>query len=448
MDEGYRMYLGYSPNGEPPYTLVSWTGFWMSTADCKAVILISSMDDRTSDIDELMSHIKISSSTSELNPSVSMQDVADESAALECDSRYDGQVAFTLSGSGVTAVTKKFTCQPGITLRVELGTRTWGVSSLPSNNYNKFCIRKVTADGTISNLVTVPRDYVPADTYVVKIPSDAVAFDVFFRADVGESVSFVCKGQPCRSERVHEVADIVHSVNHRGYNSLAPENTIPAFQESARRGFKEVETDIWNTLDGRIVCIHDETVDRTSDGTGSVQQMTLAQLKALDFGSWFSPSFAGTKIPTLEEFLSVCRKLGLSPYIEIKGVSNIETALNIVRHYGMERRVTWISFELSYLQSIISLDKTARVGYLLNGITQSGVTDAISLRTGYNEVFIDAAISAVDETSLALLGAAGMPVEQWTASEYNIRNAPPSVSGFTSDAVIAADVLYGTEIID
>lgn len=442
MDEGFRMFIGYSSNGEAPYTSSFWVSRFKAPFDCKAVILISKTDDSSSNIDELMSHIRIYSSTSELNPSISMEEVADSRIQLS----YGGQVSCTMNGAGMTSVIKKFSCAPGSSIRVEVSKKTWSTSSL-TDVANKLCIRKVDAAGNTANLVQVLKNGIVDDTYVVKIPSDAVAFDIFFRGDTGESVSFVCKGNPPRNMRVHEVADIIHSINHRGFNSVAPENTIPAYQESARRGFKEVETDIRTTSDGYIVCIHDESVDRTSDGTGNVAEMTLEELKELDFGSWKSDAYAGTKIPTLEEFLAACRKLGLSAYIEIKALDSVENAINIVKHYGMERKVTWISFGITYLQSVVALDKMARVGYLVNTISQTEIDYAETLRTGYNEVFVDAANSAVDATSLALLKASGMPVEQWTADLSTIRSSDHAVSGFTSDSVIAADILYSEEII-
>jgi len=130
-------------------------------------------------------------------------------------------------------------------------------------------------------------------------------------------------------------SDSVFGVNHRGYNSKAPENTLPAFRKSASKGFKFVETDVRTTADGELVCIHDSTVDRTSNGSGSVASKTLAELKALDFGSWFSPDFSGTEIPTFKEFLKCCKKLGLCAVVEIKDVSDFEKFFNEIIENSM-----------------------------------------------------------------------------------------------------------------
>lgn len=77
----------------------------------------------------------------------------------------------------------------------------------------------------------------------------------------------------------------------------APENTMPAFEEAVRLGADYVETDLRATRDGAIVCIHDARVDRTTTGTGLVSELTVDEVRRLDAGSWFSPSFRGVKIP-------------------------------------------------------------------------------------------------------------------------------------------------------
>ena len=92
---------------------------------------------------------------------------------------------------------------------------------------------------------------------------------------------------------------------HRGVNSTHPENTIPAFEEAIRLKAQQIEFDVDQTKDGRLVIMHDATVDRTTDGTGRVRDLTFEQIRALDAGSWKDAKFAGTKVPTLEETLEI-----------------------------------------------------------------------------------------------------------------------------------------------
>lgn len=92
---------------------------------------------------------------------------------------------------------------------------------------------------------------------------------------------------------------------HRGDVKHAPENTIPALVLAVEKGAPQIEFDVQLTKDGELVLMHDSTIDRTTDGTGAVGDYTLAELKALDAGSWFDATFAGTRIPTLREALEV-----------------------------------------------------------------------------------------------------------------------------------------------
>ena len=92
---------------------------------------------------------------------------------------------------------------------------------------------------------------------------------------------------------------------HRGDVSAAPENTIPAFVSAVEKGAAMIEFDVQLSQDGRLVVMHDPTVNRTTDGEGRVGDLTFEELSVLDAGSWFSEKFAGTRIPTLREALEV-----------------------------------------------------------------------------------------------------------------------------------------------
>lgn len=92
---------------------------------------------------------------------------------------------------------------------------------------------------------------------------------------------------------------------HRGDNFCAPENTLPAFELAIAKGAHQFEFDLRATRDGQLVVLHDETVDRTTDGGGAVTDLTLAQVRALDAGAWKGPQFAGTQIPTFAEVLAL-----------------------------------------------------------------------------------------------------------------------------------------------
>ena len=91
---------------------------------------------------------------------------------------------------------------------------------------------------------------------------------------------------------------------HRGFNTVAPENSLPAFGAAVAMGAEEIEFDLWFTKDGEVVSMHDSKLDRVSNGTGKISDYTLAELRELDFGVKYAPEFAGLKIPTFEEILA------------------------------------------------------------------------------------------------------------------------------------------------
>jgi len=123
---------------------------------------------------------------------------------------------------------------------------------------------------------------------------------------------------------------------HRGAMGTHPENTLAAFRAAVEAGAHMIEFDVQLTKDNKLVVIHDGTVDRTTNGTGKVSELTFAEIRKLDAGSWKSPEFAGERIPTLEETLSIM------PYniwlnVHIKGEKDI--AVRIAKKLKNENRL-------------------------------------------------------------------------------------------------------------
>lgn len=115
-------------------------------------------------------------------------------------------------------------------------------------------------------------------------------------------------------------------VGHRGAAAHAPENTLAGFRAAKALGVQWVEFDVHLTADGRCVVIHDDLIDRTTDGTGEVGRMTLAELASYDAGSWFDPRFAGETVPTLEEVIDLLAELELGANVELKPSPGAEDA--------------------------------------------------------------------------------------------------------------------------
>lgn len=240
----------------------------------------------------------------------------------------------------------------------------------------------------------------------------------------------------------------IRSVNHRGYSTKAPENTLAAFRLSKKKGFSHVECDVSFTSDGYAVLLHDSTVDRTSNGTGNIADMTLEAVRALDFGSWKSEEYAGEQIPTFEEFIALCKHLGLHPYIELKTGTEeqIKSLVDAVKCYGMKGNVTWISFSDACLGYVKAVDPKARLGFTVDSVTAATINTVKNLRSGYNEVFVDCA-NANASAGVKICMDEDIPLEVWTVNtESAIMALDPYVSGVTSDNLIAGCVLYENSI--
>lgn len=137
-------------------------------------------------------------------------------------------------------------------------------------------------------------------------------------------------------------------IGHRGACALAPENTVASFKLAVEHKADFVELDAKLSLDGVVVVIHDQTVDRTTNGTGKVNQLAFDDLRKLDAGSNFDKKFAGEKIPTLDEVFKAVGKdvfinVELTNY-ESKSDSLVQKAVEVVKANNMEERVLFSSF--------------------------------------------------------------------------------------------------------
>ncbi|KJK22270.1 membrane protein [Burkholderiaceae bacterium 16] len=113
-------------------------------------------------------------------------------------------------------------------------------------------------------------------------------------------------------------------IAHRGAGKLAPENTLAAFRHGASFGYRMFEFDVKLSGDGRPVLLHDATLDRTTNGQGRADALTLGEIAMLDAGSWHSPAYAGEPVPTLAAIARYTRANGFMVNIEIKPVPGVE----------------------------------------------------------------------------------------------------------------------------
>jgi glycerophosphoryl diester phosphodiesterase len=109
------------------------------------------------------------------------------------------------------------------------------------------------------------------------------------------------------------------AIAHRGHSIAVPENTLEAYRRAIELGVEMIECDVNMTRDGELVMIHDWTVDRTTDGTGRVRDLSLEEIAALDAGSWFGAEFSGLRVPTTAETIELAREAQILMCFEVKG---------------------------------------------------------------------------------------------------------------------------------
>ena len=170
--------------------------------------------------------------------------------------------------------------------------------------------------------------------------------------------------------------------------------------------------------------------------------MTWNELRSFDFGGWKSPAYKGVHIPSLMEFLDLCRDIGLVPYIELKSGTKqqIEQVVSLVNEYKLAGKPSFISFSARLLHLVLENDPSADVGFLVGTVTEEIIETAKTLKS-QGRVFIDS--SDCSEKAASLCQAAGIPLEVWTVnSDAVIRALPPYISGVTSDCLHAGRVLH------
>ncbi len=158
---------------------------------------------------------------------------------------------------------------------------------------------------------------------------------------------------------------------HRGASAIAPENTIAAFRAAAEAGAKWVELDVALSADGKLVVIHDDSVDRTSSGKGSLGALTQAEIGAFDAGAWFGDGFDGERIPTLVETIAALGELGLSANVEIKQHAHHKSLDQLVRAVqadiagrAAETRIMISSFDAEALKAMHELEPELEMAML------------------------------------------------------------------------------------
>lgn len=209
----------------------------------------------------------------------------------------------------------------------------------------------------------------------------------------------------------------VLSIAHRGNSLFAPENTLAAcFAAQAKADLVEIDARV--SSDGKLVLMHDASVDRTTDGTGAVSGMTLAQLKLLDAGSWFSASFTGERIPLLEE--AITNTLPFATLLVEQKAGPASAYVNEFQRLGVVTNVVLQSFDWNFLAAVHALKPEIRLCALGSGTFSLSTLTTIT-NTGARTVAWEK--SAVTPEMISLVQGSGLTVFVWTVdSSAEIQN--------------------------
>ena len=231
-------------------------------------------------------------------------------------------------------------------------------------------------------------------------------------------------------------------IAHRGAARYAPQNTLAAFDLSQKLGFSAFETDIRFTKDNIPVILHNETIDQTSDGSGKIADLTLAQARKYEFGSTY---YSGQKIPTLEEVVRATLKNGTHEYLELKtnpSDSQLRTIIDIVEKNGMAPQTTWLIWDtspgiLTKMNDLIRSDTA--IGMLTQEMTEESISQALALKEkSGREFWISANHNTVSEDLIGLAHEVGLKVNVWTVNDNStaFKFFKWGVDSITTDGIV------------
>lgn len=231
-------------------------------------------------------------------------------------------------------------------------------------------------------------------------------------------------------------------IAHRGASGYAPENTFAAFQLAVEQGADMVELDVHLSRDGEVVVIHDDRLERTTDGHGLVGAATLAELRRLDAGAWRDARFAGQRIPTLDEVLAWARgRTRLA--IEIKNGPNFyvrieEKVAALLDRHAMLDQALVISFDHHALRRLRQIEPRITTGVLY----AARPIDPVALASTSGATVLEPHWSYVTAEDVQVAHAAGLRLAAWATSDPEVlrRLIACGVDGIATDH---PDVLIG-----
>lgn len=213
--------------------------------------------------------------------------------------------------------------------------------------------------------------------------------------------------------------EIPHIVAHRGASIEAPENTIAAFRVAGARGAKWIECDVTLSSDNKCVLIHDDTLERTTNGSGPIFETELAALRQLDAGGWFSDIYKGERIPTLTDTLETLYFMDMGANLEIKpsGCDPVRLCHEVIAELGKAKRLPILisSFDDVAVAEMRKHAPELPCGWLLETLPKDWKSEYE--RLGASAIHIDHA--ALTPVSAAEIVDAGVPLVCYTINDVD-----------------------------
>jgi glycerophosphoryl diester phosphodiesterase len=224
-------------------------------------------------------------------------------------------------------------------------------------------------------------------------------------------------------------------VAHRGFSAVAPENTLASIARAIEAGADGCEFDVYRCKDGAVILMHDAAVDRTTNGRGKIADLTLAELKQLDAGRWKAPTYAGERVPTLEEALQRLTGSGCQAVIEIKMEGISQQVVDAIRAAKMLDQATVIAFSKEVVREVRRIAPELRCAWLCSpkpaasAAQQAAWIAAQAAECGTN--LVDLNYGALSPQLIEELRRRGLTVWAWTA------NDPPVIQALAAWGVVS-----------
>lgn len=228
-------------------------------------------------------------------------------------------------------------------------------------------------------------------------------------------------------------------IGHRGASAVAPENTLASLDAAIAAGADGAECDVNASADGMLVVMHDGKVDRTTDGTGKVTELTLAELKKLDAGSWKDPKFAGEPVPTLDELLQRHKSSNCVAVVEIKGQGISQQVVDAIHAADMLDQSMIIAFSDDVVKEFRALEPRLPCAWLagkeLTGTPGQRAQWIAEQARACNAKSVSLHYNMLSEAVISQLHAMGFSVYTWTVNNPAISDALMrwAIDGITTD---------------